>query len=142
MIRSYDPDLLQEAYQRRPNYDSSQELDWVDWLSNEKNVMLVDELGNVGIAAEYIPGTSTAHWFFVSRGKEAMEVARKMLTYMFDELNYKTIRGLTPVELRGARMLARKMGFKSYGILDYPDGEQCELFCLTKEEFNNGLSYR
>lgn len=138
--RSYDASLLAEAYARRPNYDESQDLDWEDWLAKEKNVMLTDELGNVGIAAEYYPGVYTGHWFFKSRGKEAMEVARAMLRVMFDDLDIQLMRGLTPVELRGARMLARKMGFTSYGILQYPDGEDCELFCLTKEDFEKAYN--
>lgn len=133
--RSYDAKLLAEAYTRRPNYEPSQDLDWEDWLAKKQNVMLVDELGNVGIAAEYFPGVYTGHWFFNSRGKEAMEVAKQMLRVMFEDLDIKLMRGLTPVELRGACILARKIGFTSHGILEYPDGETCELFCLTKEDF-------
>ena len=133
MHRSFDLEVAKKFGGMLPRNES---MDWQRWVDNHDNVMLVDD-ENVGMATAEYPGLHTVHWFYTVRGREALNLARKMLDRLFTEHKAQAIRGLTPVEIKGARWLARQVGLKSYGILEFPDGPY-ELFCLTKEEFYNG----
>lgn len=57
-----------------------------------------------------------------------------MLKFAFDHYPIEALRGLTKVELRAARWIARHLGCKSYGIVE-TNGEPHELFILTRKEF-------
>lgn len=132
--RSFDPKLAKQFAEIVPRNAG---VDWAEWLKDTRNVMALKG-ENVGMATFEYPGVYNVHWFFTARGKEALQLAKEMLDYFFQNYDVKTIRGLTPVSIKGARWLARQIGLKSYGILEYPDDEPYELFCMTKEEFYNG----
>jgi hypothetical protein len=128
--RSYDPEILQAAFQELDN-----ELDCQEWLDNYKNIMMI-EGDNVGLATFEYEGFYTVHWVFKSaRGRAAINLARTFLDYGFQN-GIHTYRGLTRENYRAARYLARQVGFTSYGLIQYPDeAVPHELFILTKEEF-------
>lgn len=131
VIRSFDPDAMKEASVAFNGND----FDYEGWLANHYNIMyVVDE--NVGLLTFEYPGVYNAHWFFKARGKEALDIAFSMLDDLFNRQGAKIIRGITPVGLRGARYLAKLLGFESLGVETYPDGEDCEIMCLSKAEFN------
>lgn len=104
--------------------------------------MVVDD-GDVGMGTFEYPGLYNVHWFFKSRGKAALLQARAMLDYLFTNFEVQAVRGLTPmndtenIRYAGARYLARQVGLKSMGILEFSDGPY-ELYCMTKEDFYNG----
>lgn len=130
--RSYNPKVLEEAVKLAPS-DMNEGLNCEEWLQHPNNIMLV-EGENVTLVVVNSPGVYTLHWFYKSRGKEALEQAHRILKYLFEEGGMKVARGITRVDLKAARWACRKVGFKSYGILDWGDCE-CELFILTKDDF-------
>jgi len=105
-----------------------------EWLSNDDNIALVDEFGNVSLFEWNYPGVYTGHYFFLVRGKEALALSREILRIVFTGYGVKVIRGITPLKHLGARWMTKKLGFKSYGIVHTPNGPE-ELFVLTKEEW-------
>lgn len=130
MIRSFDPEL---AYKFAGMLPRNNGMDWQAWLDNHRNVMLV-EGENIGMGTYEYPGLYNVHWFYTVRGREALNLAKEMLDHLFTNYDVQAVRGLTPVEVKGARWLARQVGLTSYGILEFPDGPY-ELFCMTKDEF-------
>jgi hypothetical protein len=135
VIRSYDPELLLEACRRCPTWDDEAEFDPAAWLENTNNVMLTDG-DSVGLATFNKPGSYSVHWFYNVHGRAAINMAREMLRIMFEEYDAKTIRGLTPVSLKAARWLAKQVGMKSYGIVEYHDDQPHEIMIMTRQEFN------
>lgn len=131
--RSFDGELFKEALARAPQ-GMNEGFDHQAHLDNHDHIMLVNDKGDVGFLCCEYPGVYTGHWFYNSRGKEALEVGRQMLDHVFTNYPVKVIRGLTKRDILGARWLARKVGFTSFGLLLMDDGEY-ELFCLTKEDF-------
>jgi hypothetical protein len=127
--RSFDVQKLKEASEEfnGPHFD------YEGWLANKNNVMWLDG-DDVGLATFEYPGVYTVHWFFVSRGRQALHTAKAMLGKMFDEYDAKILRGLTPVNLKAARWLAKQAGLSSYGILDFKDGPH-EIMCITKQDY-------
>lgn len=106
-----------------------------EWLDSEENVALSDEDGNVALFEREMPGVVTGHYFFYCRGREAVALSHEVLKEIFTgPYDVKVIRGLTPVENRGAVWMSRHVGFKSYGIVETHVGP-CVLFILTKEEW-------
>lgn len=132
--RSTDVDKLQWAFDMLPpemmKGDSAEK-----WLAKPANVMLV-EGDNVGLATYEYPGVYTVHWFFTARGREAIKLARRMFKVMFDEYGAETLRGLTRVDLKAARWLAKQAGLTSYGFVTFKDGDEYEILFITKDEFN------
>lgn len=129
MDRSFDASKLREAAEEFNGAD----FNYQGWVDNHNNIMLVDG-DDVTIATFEYPGVYTLHWFYVSRGRKAFEVARKALDKMFTEYDSKILRGLTPVELKAARWMAKKVGLKSYGMLEFPNGTH-EIMCITKNDY-------
>ncbi len=130
--RSFDPELLKKAFSRCPAY-VTEGFDVQAWLNNPRNVMLTDE-EDVGLATFEYPGVYTVHWFYERRGRKAIDLAREMIGVMFNEYGANAIRGLTAMELKAARWLAKQVGCKSYGVLKFSDGPH-ELLLMTKQDF-------
>jgi hypothetical protein len=129
MERSFDAGLMRTAMG-----DFKEDVDCEAWVANDKNVMLVKG-EDVGLATYEYPGVYNVHWFFKVRGRKAIELAKEMLDEMFSNYGLQTMRGITRVDIRGARWAARQVGCTSHGIIEYPDGYSYELFLLTKDEF-------
>jgi len=136
MIRSFDSDVMQKAFTLLP--DDNSDIDFDAWLKDGNNVMLVSG-EDVGCATYEYPGVYTVHWFYKSRGRAALNLAREMLHEMFTNYGMETARGLTPETIPQAIRLAKYMGFKSFDTIVFPDKEvPYELLLLNKKEFYNG----
>lgn len=133
VTRSFDTEVMKAAVAPYPDIMPSP-FDFEGWLANHLNIMYVVD-GNVGLATYEYPGVYNAHWFFKARGKEALDIAFAMYDDLFNVQGAKAVRGITPVELRGARYLAKRIGFISMGIEEYPDGFY-DIMVLTKNDFN------
>jgi hypothetical protein len=131
MKRSYDETILQRISDQWPKFVPPHLVD--GYLASGHHAMFVDD-EDVGIATMEYPGVYTVHWFFESRGREAIKQARAMVDELFQTTDAKLLRGLTEVSLKGARWAARQFGMTSQGIFTFPDGEY-ELFTITKDEF-------
>lgn len=135
VVRTHDIDLIAKAVSRynKPVHGFNPE----DWGEGSKNIALVDEIGNVSLFEYDKEGVVTGHYFFVSRGKEAVTVSSEMLYEIFHgPYRIEAIRGLTPIDHKGALWLSRHLGFKQYVILETEAGP-CALFILTKNEYLN-----
>lgn len=110
-------------------------VDMNDWISCDTNVALEDN-GSFGVFEFLYPGVYTGHYFFKARGKEAKAIANKMLHEMFYKYGAKVIRGLTPIEHKGALWMNRQLGFKRYEMVDTSAGPHY-IFILTKEDFKS-----
>lgn len=125
--RSTDPEAVANAirYYIEPNFSVE------DWCSQEENVALTDGKGNFCLFEYDEAGRYYGHYFHKVRGKEARDLTKEIISYFF--LNYpaEAIQGLTPIELRAARWMARQVGLKSFGIINTENGP-AELFILTR----------
>lgn len=137
MRRSYDSEVFKRCvsfYPKEFKYDI-ETFDFEDWLSGN-NIMYV-EGDSVGLLSFEYPGFYTGHWFFQVRGREALNLATEMLNDLFKNYDAKVVRGITPIYNQKAIRAAKLLGFKSHGIVSYPDGD-CELLTLTKEDLKHG----
>jgi hypothetical protein len=137
ITRSFDPKVMKEASEEFNGID----FDYEGWVANHQNIMYVVD-DDVGLATYDYPGVYTAHWFFVSRGRKALDVAFAMYDDLFNRQNAKAVRGVTPVRLKGARYLAKRIGFETVGFETWPDGEECEIMVLSRDEFNKRQEQR
>jgi hypothetical protein len=108
-------------------------------VADDKNIALVNLGGDVNLFQFQADGVYIGHFFYVSRGREALRVARDMLARIMTYDEVKVIIGLTPVEKLGAKWLTRKLGFKSYGEVDTVPG-RCEMFVLSRMEYEKDLA--
>jgi hypothetical protein len=130
-MRSYNPEVFRRATEE---WRDKVPLELIDnWLGDDKNVMY-DVDGNVGLATYDYPGCYTAHWFFKVRGKEALDLAFRMYDDLFNNQGAVVVRGITPIGLKGARYLAKRIGFVSMGFIETDNGVE-EIMCLSKEDF-------
>ena|SRR6185369_13154121 len=130
-IRTYDPDVFRHAFDDHPEYMEGIEPE--DWVGDHKNLMFEKD-GSVGLFTYNYPGVYTGHWFFKVRGRKALDLAREMLREAFSG-DVKVVRGMTSVNLPAARWAARQIGMTSHGMMTSPKWGECELFTLTKKEF-------
>ena len=108
-----------------------------DWQSNEKNIVLINDNEDVALFEHQAALTDTVcgHYFFFSRGKEAVKAAEEFLEEIFSDTYYvKTITGLTPETHKGALWMNRRLGFKEVGQVRTEVGP-CRFVVLTKEQW-------
>lgn len=106
------------------------------WSLDERNIALKNDSGDLSLFEYEIPGVITGHMFFVSRGREALRVFKQMIDFIFNTTDAEVIRGLTPLRKKAARWITRQGGFTSYGAIKTAV-EPCELFILTRQEWDN-----
>lgn len=114
--------------------------DPIEWLSKPENIVLENELGDLAFFEYGLPNHKiySGHYFFKSRGRQAIDAARRFLDELFNSCyNISILMGLIPVEHRAARWLTRQVGFSSQSVEEF-NGKEYELFVLTKKEFNDG----
>jgi hypothetical protein len=143
--RSYDPEVMQKAFEPHTRYHDAQ-MNYDAWVKDTRNVMFAVENGDIGLATFEYPGVYGVHWFFNhTKGRAAIRLAQDMLDELFTNYEAKTVRGLTPIDIKAARILAKYVGFKSYGLIECPetDGPNrgiCELMLMTKNGFYEHLN--
>lgn len=129
MERSFDGQLLELV---------PLEFDKEEWIEDKRNILLAE--GNDLVLFHYEkPGVYQGHYFFQSRGKEAVRLSKEALRIAFDVLQFKIIFGLVPEDNKGSYWISRHIGFKDTKKVETDHG-QCTLFIMTKEEFNGRCS--
>jgi hypothetical protein len=135
-MRTWDAVKIAEALDC---LDTEHKIDPIEWLSNQDNIVLENTRGDLGVFEYGLVRQKvySAHYYFKSRGRTAINSAHELLDELFNSCyNIGILMGLTPVEYRAARWMTRRIGFTSYGI-DKIRGQEYELFILTKKEFND-----
>jgi hypothetical protein len=99
-------------------------------LAKDENVMFIH--GNdVGLGIYDYPGVYTVHWYYESRGRQAIDLGKAMTSMLFTEHGAKTLRALIRRELRASRWACRQLGFKSHGYLTFDEDDNNEVLFLT-----------
>lgn len=112
----------------RPTIGGNGVLDASTLLADTRNVCLMDD-GGAAMFAWRGPGIFEGHSFFRVRGTEAISLGKSLLTTMFKDYGARMVWGLTPLPLRHVRWFNRKLGFRSQGVTETPEGP-CELFVM------------
>ena len=135
-MRTYDTQLVQQVIEGL--HDDGINISAEDWLKVPTNIALVNDNEDVALFEIGFKDVYTGHYYFKSRGREAIKVARQFLDELFNTCyNIDVILGLTPISNLPARWLSRQVGFKSHGLVQGPK-RHYEMFIITKKEFNNG----
>lgn len=106
-----------------------------DWVASENNYALIDEHDNIGLLDYQRPGVYEPHLYFESRGREAIDVARDMIDWTFDNTPARRLEGQTPILCKGAWYVVRKIGFKRTGIV-FTEWGPMHGSVMTKELWN------
>ena len=106
-----------------------------EWLEDRSNIALVSSGGDVALFERDAPQVVTGHYFFFCRGRDAIALSKEVLDEVFSgSYDVQVIRGLTPLDNKGALWMSSRVGFKSYGDIKTQVG-LCRLFILTKQEW-------
>lgn len=106
-----------------------------EWLSNPLNVALTDGKGNYSLYEREAKGIVSGHYFMVARGRQALSLAKQMLTEIFTgPYDVQIVRGFTPITHKGALWMNKQLNFKGYGTVETAAGTM-ELVILTKKEW-------
>jgi hypothetical protein len=107
-----------------------------EWLHDLRNIALRNVRGDVALFEYRQPGVYTGHYFFFSRGKEAVSTSLEVLDEIFSERHdCNMIVGMTPTDKKGALWMSRRVGFTSYGDAEI-DGKNHRIFVMTKKDHN------
>lgn len=107
------------------------------WLFNPNNVALINDKNDIALFEHQADlfNTVCGHYFFFSRGKDALKAAKEFLEEIFSEqYNVDTITGLTPIDHKGALWLNRQLGFRENGNVETEIGP-CRFVMLTKNQW-------
>ena len=135
-MRIYDAAKVQPAIDHFLGPDNS--VDAVEWLSHPEHIVLENDRGDLALFEYGFPTKKiySGHYYFKSRGRQAIEAARGFLDELFNSCyNVHVLMGLVPVERKDVRWLTRRVGFSSHGFEEV-HGKEYELFIITKKEFN------
>lgn len=130
MERVIDPEVFDPRLHEPDLAHYYETFDTAEWLGDTRNVVL-KEGGSFGVFEYNLPGVYTGHYMFKEhRGKDAIRLSNDMLEAVKTEYGAKLIRGIIEVENRASRLLTRKLGFESYGVVDTRAGP-CEIFMMN-----------
>jgi len=108
-----------------------------EWLDKEENMAFLNGEGSLGMLEFSSKGLYDSHHFHRAdvRGRKALRASKDMIAYAFDNFpKIEVMRGRTPLNRQDACWAARKLGFKSLGVL--PElTPACELFMLTRKDY-------
>ena len=136
VTRTYDINLILQATEQ---YSKDIEGFYPkQWIQNPLNIALINSNQDVGLFENQykLEKTVCGHYFFFSRGKEAIKAAQEFLEEVFTNTYIETIIGLTPLDHKGALWLNRKLGFKENGEISTAVGP-CKFVLLTKEQWKD-----
>lgn len=111
------------------------------WFINPKHHMFLAGEDNVGLATYEYPGMYTVHWYYTVRGREAIELAKRMIANLFENYGAQAVRGLIKDNMKASRWACRQVGLKSQGFMTFEDGDVNELFTATKSDFMKDKIY-
>jgi hypothetical protein len=112
-------------------------LDISDWLCYTTNIALTNQSGDIALFERQWrqPSTVCGHYFFHSRGRQAIDAANGFLAELFSgPYEVEVVTGLTPSDHRAALWMNKRLGFKSHGSLTVDDRDY-EFVMLTKHEW-------
>ena len=136
-MRTYDFDLVQKAISQYR--EEIVGLDLKSWLLDNRNVALTNENNDVAMfQRQYLnPISVYGHYFFWSRGKQAVQAGQEFLKEVFSEpYSVQMITGLTPVYHKGALWMNKRLGFEQFDMIETAAGP-CYLVMLTKNKWMN-----
>jgi len=131
--RLRDVRLLNDLLRRPEIASLDHGFDAASWFANQSNIPLTDG-SSVGLFGSCGPHVFEAHWLFVARGREALDLGADMLAAMFDLYGARVIKGMIPTERKASRWFTRKLGCRSLGIIETIRGPH-ELFMLARADF-------
>ena len=103
-----------------------------EWFSKPNNYALI-EGNNISFGEYKSEGLYWVHFCFdTARGREAIDLTKRMLEAFYKAVPVVTSIGLIEVHNLKARWLIRQVGFKSLGDVTTENGI-CEMFYWTKE---------
>lgn len=140
VMRTYTPGIVKAATAQYATDIVGFNVD--EWLDTPVNVALVNSAGDVALFEHRpeFPQTVYGHYFFFSRGKEAIAAAEEFLQEIFQSEYYvNTITGLTPIENKGAVWMNKHLGFVEQGCVETEAGP-CILVSLTKQQWITRMS--
>lgn len=137
-MRTFDIHLIQNAVSQYA--EEIQGFEPAEWLSNAYNVALTNDNEDIALFERLAtaPNTVYGHYFFWSRGKDAVKAAKQFLKEIFTG-NYgiQLIVGLTPTEHKGALWLNNQLGFKKLEVVPSDIGD-LQMVTLTKQDWEYG----
>ncbi len=107
-----------------------------EWVTNKKNVALINDNGDIALfeTQSDLFNTVCGHYFFFSRGKDALKAAKEFLEEVFTTTYVEVITGLTPLDNKGALWMNRRLGFKEYGEVSTEVGP-CRFVMMSKDQW-------
>lgn len=105
-----------------------------DWLNDLRNVAMTNEAGDVALFEFRGKGIYCGHYFFLSRGREAVKAAKSFLSEFFSECG-SIIIGFTPTDKKAAVWLTRHLGFSHISDEDI-DGRPHRVSVMTRKDFD------
>lgn len=135
-MRTYDQNVVQKALEL---YSGEIEgLDLTEWLANTLNIALVNSKGDVSLLEHqaHLENTVCAHYFYFSRGKEAIKTAQEFMKEVFTEYYPEVIIGMTPENHKGALWLNRRLGLTEHGTINTVIGP-CRFVMITKQQWKD-----
>lgn len=133
-MRTFDPDVICQAV--APYLHELHGFIVDDFVKDEDNYAFTNENLDVSLFQMQRPGVYCGHYFFHSRGRAAVNVARLFLDEAFASGVVQVVEGLTPLHKLGALWVNKQLGLKSYGVTDTSAG-LCEIVIVTKKEWLN-----
>lgn len=112
-----------------------------EWLENPLNIALINDNKDIALFENqhYLTDTVCGHYFFFSRGKEALKAAKSFLEEVFTTTYVKTILGLTPMDNKGALWMNGQLGFKNHGEISTVVGP-CRFVFMTKDQWKESTN--
>ena len=109
-----------------------------DWVAAEQNYAIIDNDGNIALLEYVSPGVYHPHIYFSARGREAIEVAKEMLHWVFTMTDAEELLGETPILAKNAWFVVRQVGFKPQGLAASEWGP-LRLSRMTKQQFLSSM---
>lgn len=135
MRRTFNADAVWDAVSQVK--EASDNFNPLPWLSNISNIALMNENGDIALFERQDTDIVCGHYFFFSRGKEALRAAKDFLQEIFTgRYNVNTIVGITPLDNKGALWMNKRLKFSSYGQIDTSVGP-CEFVSLFKRDWES-----
>ena len=100
--------------------------DFGEFIVNKLNVVLIEGEG-CAMFAWRGPGIYEAHSNLAQRGKAAFDTAHRMFSHMRENHEVSLFWTAVPIGSRKVIMFARRLGWKSRGVTQFPHGA-CEIF--------------
>ncbi len=112
-------------------------LDGAAWLASPRNFPFVKD-GDITLFEETDEHTFEVHFLYASRGLSAIRSSKIAFSWAFDRLGAELLYGLTPCDMRHARLHARFVGGKPAGVRQTPFGP-CELFVMSRDMWKGSV---